>query len=360
MLEMREELPWYKEWLWVGSYSSFSTLIIIFNMMLVFSVGKNKYLYFSFHYVMLALAIRNIVRVGYSLLLLILSKVIATDWLYKMIYRLPANAGYEADSLRQYSGLSNTCQVLSIADNFLMTVVMIYIASLAVYLLCRPSTVKPFGAAESCWLPTVLLSLPPLLSCLASLPAPFLGASKPLTPLPLGDLCRDNQQKSEVVTYLTSLCILGYLLPLTIIICSTLVLIIRRCVNCGKCSSSHCREELSLVLVSTIFTLSQLAMYLPIFDYYLAKFELPTSDQELGEYLTPELSRGLETLSGLVFPLILYMTLPAYRSFSTVPDEMDLILEDAIDERENSEPPHCVTRLSQSSLDMVSRNGYFN
>ena len=54
------------------------------------------------------------------------------------------------------------------------------------------------------------------------------------------------------------------------------------------------------------------------------RFELPTSDQELGEYLTPELSRGLETLSGLVFPLILYMTLPgekvSYYTFSPKKD----------------------------------------
>ena len=187
----------------------------------------------------------------------------------------------------------------------------------------------------------------------------------------------------EVVTYLTSLCILGYMLPLAITICSTLVLILRsvmmllkddiepdtrRCVNCGRCCSSHCREELSLVLVSTVFTLSQFAMYLPILDFYLAKyvttfstyttykpasvmcdinttcfssfsipiylspplqptdervlmfrFELPTSEEEVGEYLTPELSRGVETLSGLAFPLIIYMTLPGENNFTLTP-----------------------------------------
>ena len=40
----------------------------------------------------------------------------------------------------------------------------------------------------------------------------------------------------------------------------------------------------------------------------------------------------------------------AYRRFSTIPDEKDLELDDDIDERglydrEESEPPHCVTRL---------------
>ena len=39
-------------------FSSFTTLIIIFNMILLFSVGKNKYLHFSFHYVIVAVAIR--------------------------------------------------------------------------------------------------------------------------------------------------------------------------------------------------------------------------------------------------------------------------------------------------------------
>jgi len=76
--------------------------------------------------------------------------------------------------------------------------------------------------------------------------------------------------------------------------------------------------------------------------------------------LTPEVARASETLAGLAFPLILYMTLPAYRRFSTVPDDTDFELEVERDEREESDPPHGVTRLSQSSLDMVSRDGYFN
>lgn len=364
----REELPWYVEWLWVGGYSSFTTLIIIFNMILLFSVGKNKYLHFSFHYVIVAVAIRNILRVGYSLLLVFLSKAVATDWLYKVIYVLPPDCEYEESNLRQHSGLPNTCQVLAGADHFLMTLIMFYFATLAVYLLCRPANptvAKPYGAAESCWVPTLLVLLAPLLSCLACLPAPFIQASHVLCPLPQGELCRDSRQTSEVRTYLTSLAILGFLLPLAIIICSTVVLIIRRCVTCGRCCSSYSKEELALVLVSGLYTVSQLAMYLPTLDIYLAKFQLPTSQNEIGEYLTPELARALETLSGLAFPLILYATLPAYRRFSTIPDEKDLELDDDIDERglydrEESEPPHCVTRLSQSSLDMVSRNGYYN
>jgi len=272
---MREELAWYDEWLWVGGYSSFTTLIIISNMILLFSVGKNKYLHFSFHYVMIAVALRNIVRVTYSLLLVIFTKVVGTDWLYKFVYQLAPSSEYSESEVRQSQGLPNTCQVLCCADTFLTTVVMFYIASLAVYLLCRPANptiVKPYGAAESWWVGALVVLLPPCLSCLACLPAPFLQSSHLLTPLPKGELCQDDQQKPEVLTYLTSVSIMGFLLPLAIIICSSLVLIIRRCVACGrKCCSSFCKEELALVLVSTVYTLTQLAMYLPILDIYLAK-----------------------------------------------------------------------------------------
>ena len=52
-------------------------------------------------------------RVGYSLLLVFLSKAVATDWLYKVIYVLPPDSEYEESNLRQHSGLPNTCQVLA-------------------------------------------------------------------------------------------------------------------------------------------------------------------------------------------------------------------------------------------------------
>ena len=51
-------LPWYIEWAWVGGYSSLSTLVILANLLLIFSVGKNKFLHYSFNYVVVALSLR--------------------------------------------------------------------------------------------------------------------------------------------------------------------------------------------------------------------------------------------------------------------------------------------------------------
>ncbi len=42
----------------VAGYSSLSTLVIIFNSLLFFSVAKNSYLHYSTHYTFLALAFR--------------------------------------------------------------------------------------------------------------------------------------------------------------------------------------------------------------------------------------------------------------------------------------------------------------
>ena len=55
-------LPWYFEWAWVGGYSSLSTLLIIFNLLIIVSVAKNKFLHYSFHYVVVALSLRLAVQ----------------------------------------------------------------------------------------------------------------------------------------------------------------------------------------------------------------------------------------------------------------------------------------------------------
>ena len=54
--------PWYIEWAWVGGYSSLSTLVIIFNLLIIVSVAKNKFLHYSFHYVVVALSLRLVVQ----------------------------------------------------------------------------------------------------------------------------------------------------------------------------------------------------------------------------------------------------------------------------------------------------------
>ena len=42
----------------VGGYSTLSTLVLIFNLLILFSVAKNKYLHYTTHYVMVTLALR--------------------------------------------------------------------------------------------------------------------------------------------------------------------------------------------------------------------------------------------------------------------------------------------------------------
>ena len=49
---------WGVAWAWVGGYSAASTLVIIFNMIIVFSVISNKYLHYSYNYVVVMLSLR--------------------------------------------------------------------------------------------------------------------------------------------------------------------------------------------------------------------------------------------------------------------------------------------------------------
>ena len=49
---------WGVAWAWVGGYSAASTLVIIFNIIIVFSVITNKYLHYSYNYVVVMLSLR--------------------------------------------------------------------------------------------------------------------------------------------------------------------------------------------------------------------------------------------------------------------------------------------------------------
>ena len=133
---------------------------------------------------------------------------------------------------------------------------------------------QPYVNSEQCWVPTLVTLLPPLLSCLLSLPGPLLPSYHPISALPRTSLCQ-TQYQDTVTTYITSVSILGYVLPLAITICITMALMIRRCWACGRfrgrCCSSYCKEELSLVLISCLYTITQFAMYLPILDIYLER-----------------------------------------------------------------------------------------
>ena len=49
---------WGVEWVWVGGYSAAATTIILLNFMLFISVIRNRYLHYSFNYVVFALSFR--------------------------------------------------------------------------------------------------------------------------------------------------------------------------------------------------------------------------------------------------------------------------------------------------------------
>lgn len=53
-----QALAWGVEWAWVGVFTSLATLVIIFNILLVFSVIRNSFLHYTFHYVVIAIALR--------------------------------------------------------------------------------------------------------------------------------------------------------------------------------------------------------------------------------------------------------------------------------------------------------------
>ena len=60
------------------------------------------------------------------------------------------------------------------------------------------------------------------------------------------------------------------------VITLTLALMVRRCLACGRrrcsaCCSSHCKEELVVVLASCLYTATHTAIYLPTLDIYLQR-----------------------------------------------------------------------------------------
>ena len=57
---MEEDNDWWEmSWIWVAGYTSLSTLVLVFNLVIIYSVLSNKYLRYSFHYVMIVLSLRS-------------------------------------------------------------------------------------------------------------------------------------------------------------------------------------------------------------------------------------------------------------------------------------------------------------
>ena len=142
-----EALAWGLEWAWVGVFTSLATLVIIFNILLVFSVIKNSFLHYSFHYVVIAMALRylssvfvifilfflrNICRVGLTLVLAVLARLLESP------EDLPRSLLAENHSdLREAASMPLVCEILSMTDHALMTVLMFYLSALSLYLFCR-------------------------------------------------------------------------------------------------------------------------------------------------------------------------------------------------------------------------------
>jgi len=224
-------------------------------------------------------------------------------------------------------------------DHVLMTVLMFYLAALSLYLFCRQpnppvlasslKTLRLYGLTsgilpvqERWWVCALLLLLPPLLAVCLSVPVILLHLPHSMAAIPGGALCNVSQSL-ELNTYQSSVAILGFCLPVAIIVCLIIGLSIRRCVSCsgGRCISSFCKEEMVLALLTLPYSAAYLAMYLPLLDQNLDMLNLPQSG--LQEYLTPELARTLEMCMSLLLPLLLYTTLPMYRQFSSEPDPAD-------------------------------------
>jgi len=49
---------WGVEWIWVGGYSAAATTILLLNVILFISIIRNRYLHYSFNYVVFALSFR--------------------------------------------------------------------------------------------------------------------------------------------------------------------------------------------------------------------------------------------------------------------------------------------------------------
>lgn len=365
---MEKGMEWVEEWAWVGGYSTLSTLVVIFNLLLLFSVAKNKFLHYGTHWVVLALSLRNLCRVGLTLWLVFLAKLIQTPWLLQETFSIPGNITKGTTDLTQAESMPIMCQVMSCVDTFLMSCLMFYLASLSLYMFCRQpnphssstseTTLKLYGlnsgirpVKEQAWLAPLLILLPPTISILLALPAPLMMKAHPMTAVPRGTVCNVPIQ-DQFDTYQSSVTILGFYLPAAIVVCLLVGLSIRRCVSCsaGVCVSSFCKEEMVLGFLTAPYIVAYLALHLPILDHYLTKLDL----QETGiqPYLTPQIARATEMVLGLLLPIVVYSTLPPYRKFTSEPDGCDVWRSKKDLYRNHSATAPDSDGLSQASIDI--------
>jgi len=358
--------PWYADWAWVAGYSSLATMVIIFNFLLIISVASNRFLHYSFYYVVIALSLRNLLRVSLTLCLVLLSKLVQTPELLDKTYLLPANMSTTDIDLSQAANMPMTCKLLNTSDHLLMTSLMFYLAGLSVYMFSRhpnppisssnSETMLKFHkigqVKERFWVAPLLILFPPLMSALLCLPVLLLEETHPMVALPGGSLC-NIPHVLQYSTYQFSIAIIGFYLPAAIGIFLLIGLSIRRCISCcsGICVSSFCKEEIVLALLTLPYIPSYLAMYLPLLDNYLSKLDAPQSN--LQDYLTPERARAVEMGLGLLLPMLVFALLQPCRRLSTAPVGRKV--------RNSQQPTAPDNRLSQASfdLDLSHRNSYY-
>ena len=282
--------------------------------------------------------------------------------------------------------MPTTCKILSMSDHIMMTTLMFYLAGLSVYVFCRHPNPPILAASETTlkvsfttfllildihpqyqahgmapvserfWVPPFLLFLPPVLSTMLCLPVPLMEEMHSMIAMPGDSLCKTSST-IEFSTYQFSIAIIGFYLPAAIVIFLMIGLSIRRCISCsgGPCVSSFCKEEIVLALLTLPYIPAYLAMYLRLLDSYLDKLGL--GQTLLQEFLTPEISHAVEMVTGLVLPLVVFMMLPAYRSFENKPDSSD----QRWNNKYNNQPSAPDNRLSEASFDlnMSHRNSYY-
>jgi len=340
------------EWLWVAGYSSLSTLVIIFNSLIFFSVGKNSYLHYSTHYTVLALALRNIIYMLLSICILLLTKLEENPWILK-------------DTLLHTPKSSELlCEIMSCLDTFLSSLMMFYLLGLAGYMFCRSpnppishtsqTTLKMYGLnskamhiQEGAWQAPLLLLLPLLCAVLICLPIPLLHMPHPLSAIPDKQVCTTKQPN---INYQTSVATLAYCLPIITLVLLIIGLSIRRCLSCtgGECISSFCKEEIFLGMITFPYSLVSVAKLLPLLDTHLERIGMATTGFE--DYLNPAVTRAVEGGCGMFLPILLYCLLPPYRRFTSQPDSSDLYQSKRDIYRQSLSTGE---RLSQASEDMI-------
>jgi len=329
---------WGIEWVWVGGYSTASTTIILLNFMLFISIIRNRYLHYSFNYVVFALSFRNILRVLFTLSLVFFAKLSQSTHPDFVSVILPHRTNFS-----QYDQVPLLCDVTALTDHVLVTSKMFYLAILSLYLFCRQpnpptisanlKTLKLYGLTcgivpiqESWWLAPCLILLPLLLAVSLSLPSVLLHLPHTMSAIPGGDLCvtSDANILQQQLTFQSSVAILGYCLPLAIIVCLVIGLSVRRCVSCYSttCVSSFCKEELMLSLLTLPVMAAQFLLYLPVLDTHLSQLELPVTG--LGDIVSPTMTRMVEMLTSGALPLLVFILLPAYSNWSSQPDNDDI------------------------------------